>query len=83
MVTGPKMTRRQVGVPMMTDMTEATTNGGSTPPRTSAALRLPKVSFEKVRELVDASLQLSGSASAAVIADQMGRAAKGQAWSDR
>jgi hypothetical protein len=44
---------------------------------------LPKVRFERVREIVEASLQLSGSASAAVIADQMGRTAKGQAWSEQ
>jgi hypothetical protein len=60
-----------------------TTNGDSSRPRTSAALKLPKVTFEKVREIVDGSRQMNGPASPAVIADQIDRTAKGQTWSDR
>lgn len=53
------------------------------PRNTAPSLRLPKAGFGKVREIVDGSRQMSGSASAAVIADQIGRTAKGQAWTDR
>lgn len=60
-----------------------TPHGDASRQRTPRALRLPKVNFEKVRTIVEGSMQMSGSASAAVIADQIGRAAKGQAWTDR
>lgn len=60
-----------------------TPNGDNAPQRTSAALKLPKVTFEKVREIVDGSRQMNGPASPAVIADQINRTAKGQGWSDR
>ena len=52
-------------------------NGDSSPQRTSGALKLPKVTFEKVREIVDGSQQMNGPASPAVIADQINRTAKG------
>jgi hypothetical protein len=51
--------------------------------RTSSALKLPKTTFERVREIVDGSRQMSGPASPAVIADLIGKTAKGQYWSDR
>lgn len=60
-----------------------TPNGDNPPQRTSAALKLPKVTFAKVREIVDGSRQMNGPASPAVIADQINRTAKGQGWSDR
>lgn len=66
----------------MADSNEAPA-GGNPPQRTSASLKLPKVTFEKVREIVDGSRQLNGPASPAVIADQINRTAKGQGWSDR
>lgn len=51
--------------------------------RTSSALKLPKTTFERVREIVDGSRQMNGPASPAVIADQIDKTAKGQNWSDR
>lgn len=51
--------------------------------RTSSALKLPKTTFERVREIVDGSRQMNGPASPAVIADLIGKTAKGQNWSDR
>ncbi len=51
--------------------------------RTSSSLKLPKTTFERVREIVDGSRQMSGPASPAVIADLIGKTAKGQNWSDR
>jgi hypothetical protein len=66
----------------MADSTD-TPNGDNSPQRTSAALKLPKVTFAKVREIVVGSEQMNGPATPAVIADQINRTAKGQGWSDR
>jgi hypothetical protein len=60
-----------------------TPNGDGSPQRTSSSLRLPKVTLDKAREIVDGSCQMSGPASPAVIADQINRTATGQGWSDR
>lgn len=65
-------------------MSEVTNGDG--PPEgqgaTPRSLRLPKVTFVKVRAVVAAAQELRGPATAAVVADQIKRAAKGQAWSD-
>lgn len=67
-----------------TDSTDAakTSTTEAARARTSASLKLPKTTFERVREIVDGSQQMNGPASPAVIADLIGKTAKGQNWSD-
>lgn len=68
----------------MIDSNNDTPSGsGSLQRNTAPSLRLPKATLKKVRQIVDGSVQLLGPASAAVIADQIGRTAKGQGWTDQ